>query len=143
VNYGDGSGVAPLALAGFGFSLTHTYSTAGTFTVTVRVNDDDGSTTRTQTIVVLTAAAALDSVAAQVRRLVSSGAVSPGNGTSLLAKIDAAATSLAKGNVTPTLGQLQALLNEIDAMEASGRLTTGDATALRTLVTRIRVTLGG
>ncbi|MBW7932855.1 MAG: hypothetical protein H3C62_04430 [Gemmatimonadaceae bacterium] len=92
---------------------------------------------------VLTAAAALDSVAAQVRRLVSSAVISSGNGNSLLAKIDAAAKSLGKGNVTPALNQLGALLNEIDAMESSGRISASDAAALRTWVTRIRGTLGG
>lgn len=143
VNYGDGSGVGALALSGFGFTLSHTYSTAGTFTVAVRVNDDDGGTTRTQTVLVLTAAAALDSLAAQVRRLVSSAAISSGNGNSLLAKVDAAAKSLGKGNVTPALNQLGALLNEIDAMESSGRISASDAAMLRTWVTRIRGTLGG
>jgi len=141
VNYGDGTGTASLGLSLFSFALTHTYSTAGTFTVTVRVSDDDGTTPRTQLVVVMTHAAALDSVAAKINALVSDGEVSGGNGNSLLAKVSAAAKSLEKGNVTPALNQLNALLNEIDAMEESGRLSATDATALRTLVTRIRTSL--
>jgi PKD repeat protein len=42
VDYGDGSGVHPLALPGEQFVLSHVYAEAGTFTVTVVVADDDG-----------------------------------------------------------------------------------------------------
>jgi parallel beta-helix repeat protein len=41
VDYGDGSGVQPLALTGNTFSLSHNYTSAGPFTVTVKVTDDD------------------------------------------------------------------------------------------------------
>jgi hypothetical protein len=41
------------------------------------------------------------------------------------------------------LNHLDALLNVIDAMESSGRLTSADASALRSLVTRVRNSLGG
>lgn len=44
VDYGDGSGVQPLALAGKTFALAHTYVDNGPFTITVRVTDDDGGT---------------------------------------------------------------------------------------------------
>ncbi len=55
-DYGDGSGVAPLALADKTFALSHTYPSAGTFTVTVRVSDDDVTVSRTVTVTVLTPA---------------------------------------------------------------------------------------
>ena len=46
VDYGDGSGVQPLALSGKNFSLSHLYSHVGPgpFTVRVTVQDDDGGT---------------------------------------------------------------------------------------------------
>ncbi len=45
VDYGDGSGIQPLALnPGKTFSLAHTYQLAGTFTVEVCISDDDGGT---------------------------------------------------------------------------------------------------
>ncbi len=43
VDYGDGSGIQPLALRpDKTFELRHTYAAAGTFTVNVAVKDDDG-----------------------------------------------------------------------------------------------------
>ena len=44
VDYGDGSGVQPLALSGKGFNLSHLYTRDGVYTVTVSVSDDDGGT---------------------------------------------------------------------------------------------------
>ncbi len=43
VDYGDGSGVQPLALnADKTFSLSHVYGVSGTYSITVTVNDGDG-----------------------------------------------------------------------------------------------------
>ena len=43
VDYGDGSGIQPLALAGDRtFQLNHIYASSGHYVVTVRVTDDDG-----------------------------------------------------------------------------------------------------
>ncbi len=42
VDYGDGSGVQPLALTGNTFIFEHTYANVGAFTVVVTVSDDSG-----------------------------------------------------------------------------------------------------
>src|SRR5687767_7159922 len=66
VDYGDGSGVGPLALTGKTFSLSHTYAGAGTYTVTVRVTDDDVTSARTATVTVLTPSQAVTNAIALV-----------------------------------------------------------------------------
>ncbi|MCI0438595.1 MAG: PKD domain-containing protein, partial [Chloroflexi bacterium] len=43
VDYGDGSGVMPLALNGNAFSLSHEYPDEGGYTVTVIVTDGEGA----------------------------------------------------------------------------------------------------
>lgn len=42
VDYGDGSGVQPLALSGKTFQVSRSYPDNGTFTITVTVTDDEG-----------------------------------------------------------------------------------------------------
>ena len=61
VDYGDGSGIQPLALAGKDFTLNHTYADNGIYTVTVEVTDTDDalSDTETCTVTVLNVAPAL------------------------------------------------------------------------------------
>lgn len=44
VDYGDGTGVAPLALNGSQFTLDHTYANSGTYVVTVNALDSNGDT---------------------------------------------------------------------------------------------------
>lgn len=53
VDYGDGSGVQPLALFGTNFTLNHIYAEEGSYTVTVTATDNDGLTaTATTTVTV-------------------------------------------------------------------------------------------
>lgn len=57
VDYGDGSGVQPLALTGNTFALSHVYSQVGNYTVTVVVTDDStaaGSATVQVTVTFVT-----------------------------------------------------------------------------------------
>jgi len=137
VNYGDGSPTAPLALSGKTFSLSHVYAAAGTFTVTVRVTDDDVTSSRTATVVVASPAAGVQSAIALVNQLVTAGKISSGNGNSLTQKLEAALKQIEAGKTTPAVNQLNAMLNELDAMVKSGRLSAADAEGLRTLVQRV------
>lgn len=57
VDYGDGSGVQPLALAGAEFELDHAYAAAGAYTLSVSVSDSQGGVgTDTLTVAVSEAA---------------------------------------------------------------------------------------
>jgi hypothetical protein len=125
VNYGDGSGVAALALAGKNFSLSHTYNAAGTFNVTVQVTDDQTSSSRSQTVTVLTPAQGIQNVLALVEV------------NSLRSKLDNAVKSLEKNNVTPAVNQLEAFLNELDAMVKTGRLAESQALPMRVGIERV------
>lgn len=66
-----------------------------------------------------------------IQQLVADGTIKPGNGNSLSVKLNAAIAALARGDSAAAAGQLNALLNEIDAMVKSGRLSLLDANALR------------
>jgi DNA/RNA endonuclease G (NUC1) len=68
--------------------------------------------------------ALIDALAADAR-------VSAGTANSLRAKLDAAAGSLDHGNATAARNQLNALLNELNALVRSGRLAATDATVIR------------
>jgi DNA/RNA endonuclease G (NUC1) len=65
---------------------------------------------------------------------VTAGTMDAGEANSLSAKIAAAAASIEGGNATAARNQLRALLNEVQAMERSRRLSAADAAALRAAV---------
>jgi hypothetical protein len=137
VNYGEGAGAEALVLNGKSFVLSHTYLVAGSFTVTVRVSDDDATSSRAQVVTVVAPTQALDQAADMVRDLAIKSGLNLGNTNSLDSKIDAAQKQLAKGNTNPAANQLQAALNELDAMIRSGRVTAADAATLRSMLTRV------
>ncbi|HUF28318.1 MAG TPA: DNA/RNA non-specific endonuclease [Gemmatimonadaceae bacterium] len=136
VDYGDGSGVQPLALADKSFALAHTYLAPGTFTVTVSIDDGDDTSARSSVVTVLSPVAGIDLVIAMVERLVAEGRIGTGIGTSLTAKLLAAKSSLERGNLTPARAQLAAVLNQVVALGRAGVIPAADADALRTLLAR-------
>jgi DNA/RNA endonuclease G (NUC1) len=138
VDYGDGSGAQPLALSGNGFSLSHRYAAAGTWTVTVRVTDDDGAEgVRTAQVTVQSPAQAMSGLTGAVDALVADGTLNRGNGNSLNVKVRGAGASLARGQAQTAVNQLNAFINEIEAMAASGRLSATDAATLTASARRI------
>ena len=131
VNYGDGSSTNALTLAGKTFSLSHTYQSAGSFAVSVDVSDGSATSTQSAAVVVLTPLSVVQSVMQQVDALTNA----PGN--SLHAKLDAAAKQIQAGKNTPAANQLNAFLNELDALVRSGRLSEAQAAPLRDAVNRV------
>jgi DNA/RNA endonuclease G (NUC1) len=137
VNYGDGTGSSTLPLSGKAFSLAHVYNVPATYQVEVRVSDDDVTSSRKQFVTVITPLQGLAPAAGMIQELVSDGRINSGNGNSLSSKLDAAQRQLTQGGSIPAANQLSALLNEIDAMVRSGRLSAADAAPLRALVGRV------
>jgi hypothetical protein len=118
----------------------HTYTASGTYTVTLTVNDDDGvAGSATTTVTVLTPEAALAKLITFVQGV---SGVNAGQRNSLLAKLNAANDSLQRGNSNAACGQLNAFVNEVDADQKAGRLTSGDAGTMTDAARQIQRSLG-
>ena len=125
VDYGDGSGPQALAIAGSTMALSHRYTTAGTYTVTVTVRDSDGGVgTRTATVFVQSPTQAIQDLQTLVSTLSRTGTLNRGNANALDAKLGAAAASLARGDETPAVNQLEAFIHQVSALglEATGMI---------------------
>jgi hypothetical protein len=117
-----------------GVMVSHAYAAGGTYTVTLTVTDPLGLFDQvTTTATILTPAQGID----RALDLVAALPLNRGNITSLTAKLEAARVHAERGSTTPAINQLEALLNELDAMIRSGRLTVANTQELRTLVRRI------
>ena len=137
-NYGDGPTVEALVVSGKTFSLSHTYMSNGMYKVTVQVSDDDvTSAPGTQFVTVLMPTVALDRATDMIRDIAGTANLRSGNANSLNVKIDAAQKQIASGNNTAAANQLRSLLNELDAMIRSGRVSAEDAEPLKAMVERI------
>jgi hypothetical protein len=66
----------------------------------------------------------------QLQQLVSSGAISSDDASSISVSIAAAQNSIAAGNLTPARNQLGAAVNKVQAAVRSGKISSSDAAAL-------------
>jgi endonuclease G len=139
VDFGEGAGPVPLPLSGFDFSFSKTYSAAGVFTVTVRVADGDAIASRAATVTVLSNAQSI----ARVITLVEGLPLNAGNINSLRVKLENALRQIERANVAAGVNGLEAFLNELSALQASGRLTDTQAAPSRDLVVRLIASLTG
>lgn len=123
VDYGDSSGVQPLALSHMSFTLNHVYRTAGTYVVTVTVTDDDGDSGSGEiTVTVLTIPQSLQAISQDIDNLAAFGGLKEGNAASLKAKVEAADQQFEMGQAGAAANQLEAFLNEVAALIASGHM---------------------
>ena len=81
-------------------------------------------------------------VATHVAQLVEKGTISQADGNSLTSKLDTVSKQLEDGHRTPARNVLNAFLNEVDAMQRSGRLSASDAAALADEVRRVIAAIG-
>ncbi len=132
VDYGDGSLTQALPLAGQAFTLEHTYTRAGVFAVSVTVRDDDGgAASAAAQVTVLSGQQAVRALAARM------------SGVALTAPLAAAADALDRGQNTAAVQQVEAFVNQVEAMARTGRMPSAEATALvseaRRIIRSIRV----
>jgi PKD domain len=109
-------------------SNSHVYASSGTYTVTFTAADDDRvAGSATTTVTVLSPAAAL----AKITSLVSGqSGLNKGQMNSLLAKLNAAGASWQRGDSGTACNQLNAFVNEVDADQKTGRISSGDAATM-------------
>lgn len=84
----------------------------------------------------------LTGLVAAVQQLVSNGSLDFGNGNALNAKLNAAIASLKKGNSKAACNQLNAFVNQVQALLRSGHLAAAGAQPLLDAVTQARGMLG-
>ncbi len=125
-----------------GITTSHVYNNGGNFTVRLIATDIRGlADTAITTASMSTASQALGSAAESVEQLVGTGRVNRGIARSLEAKIDPALASMARGQRSVAVNQLQALLNQLDALVRSNGLTSAQAAPTRSLVSRVMASL--
>lgn len=121
-------------------TTTRSFSTAGTHTVKLTVTDEDGGVGEaTVQVSVQTVAQALSSIITAVQNLTG---LNQGQKNSLIAKLNAASDSAARGDTTAANNQLNAFLNELQADVNTGRISSADATTLRAAVNAIKAAMG-
>jgi subtilisin family serine protease len=132
-DYGDGSGAQALALDGKTYSLSHTYTSAGVFTVAVAVSDDDGGTGGS------TAQVTVYSPQQAIGVLVGMA----GDAGAPTHPLTNAAAAVARGSSGAAVNELNAFLQQVRAMGASGRISAADAAALTDYAGRIIRSING
>jgi hypothetical protein len=103
----------------------------GTTHVTCTATDGSGNTTTCSlTVTVLTPQDAAQAIIGNVTDLVNQGMLSSGVGNALIAKLQAAIQQADLGHDTAAINQLQAFIDEVNALMRSGSLSTSEAQAL-------------
>lgn len=83
----------------------------------------------------------VSAIDASVTSLVESGGVSANDAKALTAVLDAVSGSLQKSNAAAARNQLQALSNQVRAMEKSGRISSSSAASLQAQISNATTTL--
>jgi DNA/RNA endonuclease G (NUC1) len=130
-NFGDGA-------TGTGVTVSHTYDLGGNYDVQLIVTDTRGlADTVMTTASVQTRAQATAGGKALVQALLEAGKLNAGNANALSSKLDAAIANFNSGNTADAVASLTAVLNQLNALENSGKLPASDTAALRALIARI------
>ena len=132
-DFGDGSSSATL-------SASHAYTASGTYTATLTVKDDEGTTgTTTRTVTVQTPQQSINLMIAYVKSL---NTLNGGQQNSLIAKLNAASDSIARGNNKTAGNQMSAFLNELDTDLKTGKISSTAFNTLRAEVHAVQGAIG-
>ena len=143
VDYGDGSGAHELTVDNKAFELDHRYTRAGTFSLQVTVNDGDATDGAGATVVVESSLQGLAHLSDQIDALgAPGGPLGKGELNSLQVKIRNADKQLRDDKGDAARNMLEALVNELQAMMASGRLTRPAGEAIITYASRVASSIG-
>ena len=141
-NFGDGaSSTANYGPGGSAtLSASHSYAAAGTYTLRLTVIDDDGGAGQaTATVTVQTTQAALSRIAGAVNAL---NSLNAGQKNSLIAKLNAASASAARGDNKACNNQLNAFLNEFQADVKTAKVSDLQAGPISSAVYSVKGSLG-
>ena len=121
-------------------STTHSYNAAGTYHVSLTVRDKDGgSDVATGTVIVQSPQEALGSIADYVNAI---STLTKGQKNSLIAKLNAASASAARGDSNASHNQMSAFLNEVRSDLKTGKISSGQEAALTTAIHAVEAALG-
>ncbi len=142
-NFGDGT-ATPASYSpcdsSAQLSASHSYTAAGTYHVSLTVTDDDGGVGQdTTTVLVQSPEKALSTIEAYVNGITT---LNKGQKNSLIAKLEAASASAARGNNTASHNQMSAFLNELRADMKTGKITAAQVSALTDSIHAIEAALG-
>jgi hypothetical protein len=141
-NFGDGTTTsANFGAGGSGnTSASHSFNAAGTYHVTLTVTDKDGGAgVATATVVVQTAQQALSTIEAYVNSI---STLNKGQKNSLIAKLEAASASAARGNNIAAHNQMSAFLNEVRAATKTGKITGAQQATLTAAIHAVEAAIG-
>lgn len=121
IDWGDGpkTSVATITESGGKGVATgqHTYITPGSHTIHITVTDKDGGVSAASAVVtVQDAPATIDMLIAGTQQEVVNGVIKPGQGKSLVTKLDGAKVKISQGQIKPAINKLNAYLHQLSAV---------------------------
>ncbi len=144
VDWGDGTVATSSGLTARSFTLAHVYGSGGTYTVTVTVADKDGGTGADSFGVTVWAhEVTIADIIAAVRSLVDQGVLNPGQGNSLVGKLQDAQAALDAGDTQKAVEHLNAFINEVEALQNAGVFDSSQAGNLIAMAQAVIASISG
>jgi hypothetical protein len=141
--FGDGASSTTTIHAGSPtiFSATHSYTKSGYVYADLTVTDDDGGSSSTvgTNVDILTPAEAIGRIGTVMQSL---KGLNGGQKNSLQAKLNAATDAYGRGNAGAACNQLGAFVNEVDAQQKAGHVTSTEQGTLTSAARATQLSMG-